>query len=284
MNDSDDKIIKKLLDQEYEEITPRAEFIRSLDRTLSTQLKQRKKTTLYVPALASLGSILIIFLLSISFINHNQANSATSNERVLIYTTHFTEAYIHSHEGEKTEHNTRNISLVANYLSEQLNDLSISTIHEKTNALQITEQQNVDFSYAYEVMRPILKELVTSNKHIDVVIDLHRDSAERIATTTSIEGKEAARLMFIIEDSHDDAQSNLRFAKELHDRIETIYPGLSRGVISKKSFQGHVKHYNQDLHGQAILLEVGGDENTIEEANYTIDLFAPIVAEYLKEQ
>ena len=54
---------------------------------------------------------------------------------------------------------------------------------------------------------------------------------------------------------------------------------MSRGVI-QKGFQTGNGIYNQDLSGQAILIEVGGVDNTEEELNRSIDALAKAFGEY----
>lgn len=51
-------------------------------------------------------------------------------------------------------------------------------------------------------------------------------------------------------------------------------------VSFKKGFQTGNGVYNQDLSGQAILIEVGGVDNTEEELNRSIDVLAKAFGEY----
>ena len=41
--------------------------------------------------------------------------------------------------------------------------------------------------------------------------------------------------------------------------------------------------FNQDLYDNATLIEVGGVDNTIEEVNNTLEAFAKVLSEYIKE-
>ena len=40
--------------------------------------------------------------------------------------------------------------------------------------------------------------------------------------------------------------------------------------------------YNQDLNGNMILLELGANENTIDEVQNTVEAIVPIMSAYLK--
>ena len=42
--------------------------------------------------------------------------------------------------------------------------------------------------------------------------------------------------------------------------------------------------FNQDLSSHAILLEVGGVDNTIEEVNNTLEVIANVLKEYIIEE
>ena len=42
--------------------------------------------------------------------------------------------------------------------------------------------------------------------------------------------------------------------------------------------------FNQDLSSKAILLEVGGTDNTIEEVNNTLEAFSHVLKEYLDNE
>ena len=61
--------------------------------------------------------------------------------------------------------------------------------------------------------------------------------------------------------------------------ISNKYKGLSRGIMYRKDVI-----FNQDLSPYAILLEVGGVDNTIEEINNTLNVFANILYEYLQSE
>ena len=69
---------------------------------------------------------------------------------------------------------------------------------------------------------------------------------------------------------------------KINDKIKAKYPSLTRGVIGKEG-KGNNGVYNQDLNPKMTLLEIGGEENTIDEVLNTIELIAPIIGEYINE-
>lgn len=125
---------------------------------------------------------------------------------------------------------------------------------------------------AYEKARPVVKELLAENPQLNMVIDLHRDGVRREVTTVALNGAETGKILLIIGTRHPGWESNLAFAMGVHHVLETVAPGISRGV-RRQNFS-----YNQDLHPQAILVEVGGHENTMEEALRAIPYLADALA------
>ena len=70
--------------------------------------------------------------------------------------------------------------------------------------------------------------------------------------------------------------------KSLNDKLEKKYPGISRGVFLKSYSDGN-GIYNQDISKNAMLLEVGGVDNSLEELQRTIDAFSEVLAEHYFE-
>ena len=69
----------------------------------------------------------------------------------------------------------------------------------------------------------------------------------------------------------------------LNERLIKVNSCLSRG-ITKKSGVGVDGVYNQDFNSNAILIELGGQYNTITEVNNTLKIFAKVLAEYILEE
>ena len=114
-------------------------------------------------------------------------------------------------------------------------------------------------------------------------IDVHRDSSKRYKTITEIEGITYARVLFVVGLEHDNYEDNLKIATDLNELIINKYPNLSRGIY-KKSGEGVNGIYNQNLSPNLILLELGGQYNSIDEINNTINLIVPIISDYIKEK
>ena len=69
----------------------------------------------------------------------------------------------------------------------------------------------------------------------------------------------------------------LEFAQVIYHQGEKKYPGLIKGIRTKAGT------YNQEFFPRALLLEFGGDLNSLAEARYAGMLFSDILIEVLKE-
>jgi stage II sporulation protein P len=120
---------------------------------------------------------------------------------------------------------------------------------------------------------------MTNNRDYHYFIDIHRDSQRRDKTTVTINGKSYAKVAFIIGGKNPNYEKNAKLAKELHDRLQKKYKGLSRGVIIKNA-AGSNSIYNQNLSENAILMEFGGVDNTFDELNRSADALADVFSDF----
>src|SRR5699024_6583899 len=91
----------------------------------------------------------------------------------------------------------------------------------------------------------------------------------------TINGEDYAQILTIIGEEHPNFEKNLAFATSLHYLLNEKYPGISRGVITK----GGAKNngiYNQDLSENALLFEMGGYDNNLNELYRSADVLAEI--------
>jgi stage II sporulation protein P len=112
-------------------------------------------------------------------------------------------------------------------------------------------------------------------------IDLHRDSVNKNISTININGEDYAKLLFIVGLENPNYSTNLKFTEELNNKLDKMYPGLSRGIYKKKG-PGVNGVYNQDFDPNTILIEVGGEENTIDEIYNSCMVISDILTSYIK--
>ena len=76
-------------------------------------------------------------------------------------------------------------------------------------------------------------------------------------------------------------KDNLEVTKTIDDMLKEKYPTISRGIY-KKQGKGVNGVYNQDFDKNTILVEVGGEENTIDEVLNTINVLAETLDLYIR--
>lgn len=207
-----------------------------------------------------------------------------ASPQILIYHTHSQEEFADSVEGDPS---TGVIGL-GDYLAEILtNTYGYNVIHD-TQTFDIAGG-SIDRNKAYNYARDGIQKVLEENPSIDVIIDLHRDGvSEDKHLVTDINGKPTAQIMYFNGLSYTNnggdleylnnpyISDNLAFSFRLEYEAAQYYPTLTRCVYLK----GY--RYNLDLRPKSILLEVGAQTNTVEEARNAMEPFAYILNKVLK--
>ena len=205
---------------------------------------------------------------------------------VLIFHTHTTESYeLLNYGWYTTEYVTRsnspdrNMVRVGTAICAELTKMGIGVVHD-------TEIHDAQYTGAYDRSRESIQKIMAENPSIQVVIDVHRDAIKqsdgtRIKPTAEINGKKAAQIMIIAgcEDGKVTEfphwEENLTFALQLQKTAETGYPGLMRPILFS------ARKYNMDVTPCSVLLEMGSDSNTLEEAEYSGHLIGKALGELI---
>lgn len=231
-----------------------------------------------------------IFFLK-SQINYNNDKKEIENVSFLYEKNTLPLVYIYnSHQGENygikylEEYNIiPNVLMASNMLKEKLESKNIKTVVEEENILEYMKENGLVFAKSYQASRVFLQNAINKYKSIKLFIDLHRDSVSNISTTVNIDGKDYAKVLFVVGLEHDNYEKNLEVTTKLNNLILNKYPTLTRGIMKKKGV-GVNGIYNQDLNENIILLELGSNENNIDEINNTLDVLKDIIGEYLNEE
>ncbi|MHC0037783.1 stage II sporulation protein P [Pseudoneobacillus sp. C159] len=214
--------------------------------------------------------------------------SNSQEKTVFIYQTHSWESYLPYIKNPKSINDAIssdprvNVVGLGKRLSNNLQKAGIGVEHDQTNMTQALHKRNLDYYDSYSLSGDIVEASANKNKKLEYFIDIHRDSQRKEKTTKTINGKPYARIYFIIGKENKNYEQNQQFAEELNKRLEEKYPGISRGVFLKPKSEGNGV-YNQDISNRAILIEVGGVDNNLEELTRTIDAFSDIFTEYYWE-
>ena len=141
-----------------------------------------------------------------------------------------------------------------------LNESGFKVTHDKTF------HDYPAYSGSYTRSKLTVENILKTNSN-DIIIDLHRDaigSKSDYAPSVKIGEEVAAQLMFVVGTNggglyHPNWKSNLKFAIELQQKANEMYPGLFKPMIVRSS------RYNQHLGSAACIIEVGATGNTLEQ-------------------
>lgn len=208
---------------------------------------------------------------------------AGGNEKpqVLIYHTHSQEGYSDSVPGDS---NTTVVG-VGEYLTSLLRDTyGLNVIHH-TGEYDVEDRDN-----AYSYAGPAVEQILAENPSIEVVIDLHRDGvAETTRLVSDVNGKQTAKVMFFNGLSRTTKNGdltnlpnryladNLAFSFQMKLAAEEYYPGYTRPV--------YLKGYRYNMHycPKSLLVEVGAQTNTLQEAMNAMEPLADLLHKVLAQ-
>ncbi len=199
-----------------------------------------------------------------------------SNIQILVYHTHSQETYVNSTGGDSKT----SIVGVGEHLCE------ILRTQYGFNVLHHTGEYDVESrDYAYSNAMAGLDKVLAEHPTIEVMIDLHRDQTNPdTKLVTTVQDRPTAKFMFFNGLCYTNAlgtltnlpnpyvQDNLSFAFQMQLTAEEYYPGLTRRI--------YLKGYRYNLHyrPKSLLIELGSQTNTVEEAMNACDPLAHIIA------
>ena len=200
--------------------------------------------------------------------------------QILIYHTHSQEAFADSIPGDV---NTGIVG-VGECLTKILTEQYGYRVLHNTGQYDVETRDN-----AYSRALPAVEQILAENPSIQVIIDLHRDEvAEETKLVTDIQGRPTARFMFfnglsrtrktgdIDYLANENQEANLAFSFQMQLKAAEYYPGLTRRIYLK----GY--RYNMHLRPRTLLVELGAQNNTVEEAINACDPLAHILDMVLK--
>lgn len=203
--------------------------------------------------------------------------------QILIFHTHgASESFADSRKG-KTEDSIIGIGeLLAKELS---NTYGYEVLHDKTPYDKIDGK--IDRNRAYNQAYTGLCKTLEKHPGIQVIIDLHRDGVGmKVDRTTVIDGKRTAQPMFFNGLSrnasgdieylkNENLQANLAFSLQLKMASLKRYEDFARPVYLKSY------RYNMHLRKRFTLIELGNENNTVEEAQNAVKPLAAVINDVL---
>lgn len=198
----------------------------------------------------------------ISYDTHIKKNE--NKPQILIYHTHSQERY------KSSDDKVRQGSVV------DVGDELCRILHNQYGYNVIHSKEQYDLKnrdYAYSRAMEGLEKVLEENPTIEVIIDLHRDETpEDVHLVKDIQGIPMAKFMFfnglsytreigeIIDLPNKYINENIAFGFKLKLAADEYYPGLAR----KTYLKGY--RYNMHFRPRSILIELGSQTNSYEEA------------------
>ncbi len=208
--------------------------------------------------------------------------------KVLIYHTHTVESYITdlnqlNQPGVKSRNPDPQYNVVrvgeelANILRKKYN---IEVIHNGTI------HTNPSDLGAYERALNTASSILKSYPSIKIVLDIHRDglgNGSKYRPVTKIDKKNVAKVMFVIGTDmngleHPNWRENLKLAVKMQEKLNMIAPDFAKPIYLSQY------RYNQHLTNGAMIIEIGGDGNLLEEAINSTKYLAKIFNEIIKNK
>lgn len=215
-----------------------------------------------------------------NYIKDPYEDKEITNPIVYLYNTHQSEEYATKNN---ESYNVKPTIMMTSYiLREKLNKNGIPTIVEENDVTEFLKTNNWNYASSYKVTKLLMEDAYSKNPTLKYFIDLHRDSVKKSITTTTINNKKYAKILFIVGLENKNYKNNLKITETLNNKFNEKYPSLSRGIY-KKQGKGVNGVYNQDFNSNTILIEVGGIDNTIDEVFNTCEAISEILTEYIKE-
>lgn len=201
------------------------------------------------------------------------------NPTIYIYNTHQTEEYKPT---SYLEYSVNPNVLMASYiLEEQLSKKGHVVLVEEESVSKLRTTLGLNYAGSYKVTRSMMENAKKNNPTLKYYIDLHRDSLTRDKTTLTVDGKSYAKILFIVGLENSNYQENLDFTNKISDLLNQKVKGLSKGIYKK---EGPLVNgvYNQDFSNRVILIELGGNENTIDEVYRSLIVLGEVLDEVIK--
>ena len=195
---------------------------------------------------------------------------------VIIYHTHASESYMPYKESNyHREAEKGTVRDVGDVLEAELEKKGINVVHDKT----VHDRPSYNESYNKSLTTiEALRDKYPSDLYI---IDLHRDAAPASASEGKyirINGSRTAKFSMVVGQANDNYVELYDFAEKISEKAETMYEGFGGAIIERNY------NYNEYLTDRCLLLEIGNNKNTIEEARLCGKYFARVLAEIINEE
>lgn len=204
--------------------------------------------------------------------------------KILIYHTHTTEAYTATKASPyvktgsfRTADASKSVLAVGEALAERLRThYGFCVIHDTT------DHEPPSLKTAYERSEKTMRSYLEQYPSLILFIDIHRDASSDASDYVMVDGMPTARLMCVVGqgtkyEEKPDFDRNYDLASKLTQHLRKIEKRLARDVRVKTG------RYNQHVGSLSLLIEVGHNANTLEQALHAVPSLAECLALALAE-
>lgn len=214
----------------------------------------------------------------------NDIRLTKEDPTMLIYHSHAGETYSDSPEGNYHSQNNRDKSVleVGTLLTEYLSQKGWGVVHS-------TKYHDYpDFTKSYASSLETVKSMLNNHKNINIAIDLHRDGRdlntdadmqkenERMSTTYN--GEKVAKFFFVVGMKNTNVDEVQELAEDITKFAQSKYPELVLPIVKKQYGK-----FNQYMAKNHMLIEIGSNGTSSDEAKASVKYVAEILDEYFKQ-
>lgn len=188
-----------------------------------------------------------------------------SNKKVYIYNTHQSEDYA----GGET------VMDAGALLASELQTKGYTVVLETNDFKAYGNANGLDYNQSYAISYKFLNDALVDYGGFDLIVDLHRDAIPREASYLEADGKSYAKMMMVVGGLSSNVDAVTSRASTLNDIINGKLSGIMRTTMTREAY------YNQQVHPNTILIELGGQINPFDEIKHSIPVLADGIAQYL---
>ena len=207
-----------------------------------------------------------------------------SEPQVLIMHTHTTECFNGDAMNGETERNadeSKNMIAVGEVIAQTLENNGIHCVHDKT------VHDYPSYQGAYTRALSTIDYNLKQYPQIKIVLDIHRDAfiypdGSKLTVICNQNGVPTAKVMQVVGTdslglSHPNWRDNLTLAAKIQSAANIMYPQMMRPINLRR------ERFNMHMTKGSLLLEIGSNGNTIEEAKEGGKNIANVIAAVLSE-
>ena len=213
----------------------------------------------------------------------NDIRLTKENPTMLIYHSHAGETYSDSPEGNyHSQNKEKSVIEVGTLLTEQLSKKGWGVAHS-------TKYHDYpDFTKSYASSLETVKSMLNNHKNINIAIDLHRDGRdlntdadmqkENERMTTTYNGEKVAKFFFVVGMKNTNVDEVQELAEDITKFAQSKYPELVLPIVKRQYGK-----FNQYMAQNHMLIEIGSNGTSSDEAKASVKYVAEILDEYFKQ-